>query len=195
MSPLVAARALSIVGHPALLMPVAIALAAFAADAPARLLSLAVGSAVAVTVVVGVYSVWQVRAGRWAHVDASRPVERRQLTRFLAALMGAIAVLLWAAGQASTVVCAPLFAALPVLAAHALRRRLKVSLHAAYAVFAAALLWPHALGASLLGLLALGVAWSRLELQRHTRAEVLLGLLFGALSGAALQWLLAQGPA
>ena len=191
MSRLFAARALSIIGHPALLMPIAIAATAAAAEAPPQLLRVAFGSAVAVAAVVGLFSLWQVRAGRWLHVDASRPSERRQLTRLLAVLLGAIALALWASGQASAVAAGPLPVALPVLVAHALRRRLKVSLHAAYAVLAAALLWPHVLGTALVGLLALGVAWSRLELRRHTRAEVLAGLLLGALSGAALQLLLA----
>lgn len=191
MSRTLVARALSIIGHPALLMPLAIAVAATATEAPPQLLRVAFGSAVAVAAVVGLFSLWQVRAGRWLHVDASRPSERRQLTRLLAVLLGAIAVALWASGQAPAVTAGPLLVALPVVVAHALRRRLKVSLHAAYAVLAAALLWPQLLGTALVGLLALGVAWSRLELRRHTRAEVLAGLLLGAASGAALQLLLA----
>lgn len=191
MSRTLVARALSIIGHPALLMPLAIAVAATATEAPPQLLRVAFGSAVAVAAVVGLFSLWQVRAGRWLHVDASRASERRQLTRLLAVLLGAIAVALWASGQAPAVTAGPLLVALPVVAAHALRRSLKVSLHAAYAVLAAALLWPQLLGTALVGLLALGVAWSRLELRRHTRAEVLAGLLLGAASGAALQLLLA----
>lgn len=191
MSRTLVARALSIIGHPALLMPLAIAVAATATEAPPQLLRVAFGSAVAVAAVVGLFSLWQVRAGRWLHVDASRPSERRQLTRLLAVLLGAIAVALWASGQAPAVTAGPLLVALPVVAAHALRRSLKVSLHAAYAVLAAALLWPQLLGTALVGLLALGVAWSRLELRRHTRAEVLVGLLLGATSGAALHLLLA----
>jgi membrane-associated phospholipid phosphatase len=138
-------------------------------------------------VIVGLYSLWQVRAGRWAHVDASQPRERHQLNQFLAALLGGAAVLLWAAGQPPPVVLGPLLAAGLVLLAHGLRRWLKVSLHAAFAVFAAALVWPHP-GLTLgLALLAVGVAWSRLALRRHTWAEVLLGLLFGAAGGLAFR--------
>lgn len=187
MTVLLAARALSIVGHPALLMPAAVAVAASGAGAPPRLLPVALGTAVAVAVIVGLYSLWQVRAGRWEHVDASQPRERRQLNLFLAALLGGAAVLLWAAGQPAPVALGPLLAAGLVLLAHGLRRWLKVSLHAAFAVFAAALVWPQ-LGLTLgLALLAVGVAWSRLALQRHTRAEVLLGLLFGAAGGGAFR--------
>ncbi len=141
-------------------------------------------------VIVGLYSLWQVRAGHWVHVDASQPRERHQLNLFLAGLLGAAAVLLWAMGQSPAVASGPLLAALLVLLTHALRRRLKVSLHAAFALFAAAMVWPHALGTLAIGLLAIGVAWSRLVLRRHTLAEVLVGLLLGAACGAALHVLL-----
>ena len=182
-----AARTLSIVGHPALLMPLAVAVAASGAGAPPQLLQVALGTAVAVAVIVGLYSLWQVRAGRWAHVDASQPRERRQLNRFLAALLGGAALLLWTLGQPPQVALGPLLAALLVLLAHGLQRWLKVSLHAAFALFAAALAWPH-VGLTLgLVLLAAGVAWSRLVLRRHTRAEVLLGLLLGTACGGAFR--------
>jgi hypothetical protein len=182
-----AARTLSIVGHPALLMPLGVALGASGADAPPRLLQVALSTAVTVAVIVGLYSLWQVRAGRWAHVDASQPRERSQLTLFLAALLGGAAGLLWALGQPLPVVLGPLLAALLVLLAHGLRRRLKVSLHATFALFAAALVWPHA-GLTLgLVLLSAGVAWSRLVLGRHTLAEVLLGLLLGMAGGVVFR--------
>lgn len=191
MSLIAAARALSIVGHPAVLMPVAVAAAASGPGAPPQLLRVALGTAVAVAVIVGLYSLWQVRRGRWAHVDASHPAERSQLNLVLAGLLCAAAALLWALGQPPAVAAGPLLAALLVLLTHALRRWLKVSLHAAFALFAAALVWPHLPGTLAIAALALGVAWSRLVLHRHTLAEVLTGLLFGAAFGAALRLSLA----
>lgn len=190
MSATLVARALSVIGHPALLMPASIAAAAHMAEAPPALLRLAVGSAVAVALIVGLFSLWQVRSGRWRHVDASLPGERRQLTRLLAALLCAVAALAWAGGYSAPVAAGPLPVALPVLAAHALRTRMKLSLHAAYAAFAVPLLWPALPGAGAAAALALGVAWSRLILRRHTRAEVLIGLVLGACSGALLRALL-----
>ena len=70
--------------------------------------------------------------------------------------------------------------------AHKRMRWLKVSLHAAFAVFAAALVWPGVASVSLMLALAAGVAWSRLVLQRHTLAEVVVGLLLGSASGLVL---------
>jgi heme/copper-type cytochrome/quinol oxidase subunit 3 len=79
-----------------------------------------------------------------------------------------------------------------VLAALALRRRMKLSLHCAFGAYAAALLWPVWPALAGLAALSLAVAWSRLQLQRHTRQEVLAGLVVGALAGLAFN-LLAVG--
>jgi len=182
-----AARGLSVLGHPGLLMPLALALAGHGTDTPRRWLWVALATALAVAVIVGVYSLWQVQRGRWEHVDASQPHERRQLNRLLLLLLCAAAALLWALGQPPALAAGPLLAALVVLLAHLLRRWLKVSLHAAFAVLAVALVWPALPATPALALLACGVAWSRRVLGRHTRTEVLLGLLLGAACGAALQ--------
>ena len=183
-----AARALSVVGHPALLVPVAVAGAAWARQAPAAVLLVAVLASAAVAALVGVCSVAQVRAGRWGHVDASAPRERAQLNLFLVPLLLGAALLLVLAGQPLFIAAGLAAGAAVVVVALGLRRWLKLSLHAAFAVFAAALWWPHlvAVGASLL--LAGGVAWSRLVLRRHHWHEVLLGLLVGAAAGAVLRW-------
>jgi membrane-associated phospholipid phosphatase len=70
-----------------------------------------------------------------------------------------------------------------VVFAQLLRRWLKVSLHAAFAMFSAALVWQSpAVFALSLGL-AVAVGWSRCELHRHTPREVLVGLLAGAAAG------------
>ena len=183
MSRTVAARALSVLGHPALLMPVSVILAAATKNAPPRVLYAAAAAAVFVAVSVVVYSLVQVRAGRWSHVDASIPRERSQLNFFLAFLLFGGAALLWWSGQPR-----PIFTGLAVGGALvgfalALRGWLKVSLHAAFAVFAASLLWPSLPAVALVLLLAAGVSWSRLVLRRHTLQEVGVGLLAGGLAG------------
>jgi membrane-associated phospholipid phosphatase len=182
-----AARTLSVIGHPGLLVPAAVAVAASGPEVSPQLLPVALATALAVALIVGLYSLWQVRAGRWAHIDASHPRERHQLNLFLAVLLGGAAALLWALGQPRSVALGPLLIGLVVALTHLLRRWLKVSLHAACALFAVAMVWPHPLLTPAVALLAAGVAWSRLVLGRHTLAEVLLGLLFGAAAGAAFR--------
>lgn len=191
LSRLTFARILSIVGHPALLMPLAVVGSAVARGAPAPVLQAAALASGAVAVGVGLYSLRQVRAGHWQHMDASVPRERSQLNLFLVLVLSGMAVLLVGTGQPPVVAAGLGVGAGVVAAAHLVRRWLKLSLHAAFGVFAAALAWPGVLAMLVLLLLAAGVGWSRLALGRHTRGEVLLGLALGAFAGLLFQGLAA----
>jgi hypothetical protein len=187
MSITLAARTLSVVGHPGLLVPTAVAWGASRANVPLPLLHAAVATALLVALIVAAYSLWQVRTGHWSHVDASHPRERRQLNRFLVGLLfAATAVLAWWA-PAPGLALGPALAGALVVVIHLLRRWLKVSQHAAFAAFAATLVWPGVAGTVLMLALAAGVAWSRLVLRRHTLLEVALGLLLGAAAGATFR--------
>jgi hypothetical protein len=178
-----AARALSVIGHPALLMPAAVAGSAAANGAPPRVLHLGLAAAVAIALCVIAFSLVQVGAGRWSHVDASVPRERSQLNLVLCVLLFGAAGLLWWSGQPRLLSLGLGLGGAMVVAAQLLRRWLKLSLHAAFAVFAAALWWPNAAGAAVVLLLAAAVSWSRLALRRHTGIEVTAGLLAGAAAG------------
>lgn len=185
------ARLLSIVGHPALAMPAAILLAATQAGAPEALRRVALGVALAIAGAVAAYSVVQVRAGRWAHVDASVPAERLQLNLVLVLLLALASVALWSRGAPSALVAGVGLSAAMVVVALACRRAMKLSLHCAFGTYAAALQWPMLVPLVAFVALAVVVAWSRLQLGRHTRAEVVAGLCLGTIAGVVLQWLAA----
>lgn len=178
------ARALSILGHPLLVLPAATLLLAAGDGAdPQRLsrLALALGG---LAVLVMAYSWWQVRRRRWAHVDASNQGERRSLNRFLLAAFAIGAVLAWTwAGQrelALGLALSALLIALAMLSA----RWWKLSLHVAFAVFAAVLLWHMSWQACAGGLLfAAAVAWSRWVLTRHVPRDLIAGAAAGGLAG------------
>ena len=180
-----AARLLSIVGHPGVLMPAAVAIGSASADLPTAQVRAALAAALAVAAIIGAFSLWQVRRGRWAHVDASQPHERRQLNPFAALLLLAVALVLAGRGGSAQGAVGAALAATLVLAAQTLGRRMKLSLHGAFAAYAAAIAWPAEAASLALALLALGVGWSRVQLRRHTRVEVLAGLALGALAGLA----------
>lgn len=172
---------LSVLGHPLLLMPLAVALSLRARGADGAVLVLALGLTVVVALTVAVYSVIQVRRRRWGHVDATRPAERRQLNRFALGLMAACAgvgaVVAWPVGLG-------LGAGVAVLGAGLLLQgRLHLSLHAGFGALAVALVWPQMLAMGLLALLVAGVCWSRLALGRHRPRDVVAGLGAGALAG------------
>jgi membrane-associated phospholipid phosphatase len=180
------ARALSIIGHPALLIPIAVAASASARMASAVQVRDAVLTCVFVALATMAFSVYMVRRGMWGHVDASGVAERRELNVFLAALLlGAAGALHWL-GQPRAVVMGLGLSGAMVVVAWAARGWLKISLHAAFAVYAAGIAWPALLVSAAIALLAVGVAWSRVVLRRHTVAEVLVGAVLGAVAAGAL---------
>lgn len=180
------ARAISILGHPMLVLPLAAVVLALAKGHGRLALWIAVGFAGFATVVMA-YSWWQVRRGSWAHVDASGQGERRSLNRFLLVVLTASAALAFWSGAPRELALGLALSALMVLVAIRTARWWKLSLHMAFVIYAALLLVQIAWWASLLGLaFAAAVAWSRLHLQRHVPLDLVAGACTGALAGIAL---------
>ena len=188
------ARVVSVSGHPMVALPLA-ALALTAARGQYRIaLWMALGFT-AFAALVMAYSSWQVRRGRWSHVDASGKNERKSLNRFLlAALLVSTACAAWSGFSAQLTLGLALSATM-VLAAMLTSRWCKLSLHMAFVVFAVFLLLLDApWWAGLAGLCFAGaVAWSRLALRRHVPRDLIAGAAVGALAGIAFALAVAAG--
>lgn len=148
------------------------------------------GSVVALTVFIGLWSLRQTRRGVYSNFDVSQRTQRRSFYPVLVSVVGlATATLFWqSVGQFRYGL---LFVWLQLLLCYGLNFWLKVSLHATLSFFlACAVLHLHAGW----GLLAMGIATliaaSRLVLQRHTLPELVVGTLVGLTAGAGLVWLL-----
>lgn len=180
------ARAVSILGHPMLVMPLAACLATrnrHGDDATA----LPVLAAIAVLgLLVLAYSASRVRGGHWQHVDASAPDERHGLNVFLLGLFVLAATLAaWHTGH-SPITVALLLAAAVILLALLTAPWCKLSLHVAFACFA--IFVPGSLAAAGgMAILAVAVAWSRLQLGRHDRRDIVVGALAGMVAGILFQ--------
>lgn len=184
------ARALSIVGHPVLVLPLAAWLAG-ARGGPGSGSTLA-GFAGFGALVMG-WSWWQVQRGHWTHVDASDRGERRTLNRFLLVALALGALLAWRFAPAPVALAIGL-SLLLVLAALLSARWCKLSLHVAFASYAAVLLWRIGPWATALGLgFAAALAWSRWRLERHAPRDLVAGALAGAAAGL-LFWRLSAWP-
>ncbi len=172
------ARTLSIVGHPVLVLPLAAWLAQARGAGAADAIALAAFGALALA-----WSWWQVRRGRWAHVDASAPAERRALNRFLLVALTAGTLLAWRFAPSALALAIGM--SLPmVLAAVLMSAWCRLSLHVAFATYAALLLWQVGPWATALGLaFAAALAWSRLRLERHTPRDLAAGALAGGAAG------------
>lgn len=188
------ARAVSILGHPMVVLPGAAVAVALSQGQRTQALWMAAGFALFAVLVMG-WSWWQVRRGAWAHVDASQRQERRTLNRFLLlALLGAALVAL-VSGQPRALALGLALAALLIAVAQLAARWCKLSLHLAFVAYAAVLLggisvWAGAL-AALFGAL---VAWSRLALARHVPRDLWAGAIAGAAAGLLFWWLSARLP-
>lgn len=185
------ARALSIFGHPMLVLPVAVLLIVLARGDARTAVASGMAFATFAALVMG-YSWWQVRRGRWSHVDASATHERRALNRFLLVALTAGAWLVaWRGGQPLLALGLALSAAM-ILTAMLTARWCKLSLHLAFIVFAACLLRELGTAWMFVALsFAAAVAWSRLALERHTRRDLVAGAVTGAAAGLAF-WPLAS---
>jgi len=173
------ARFVSIAGHPIVLIPAAL----ITARAPVRVLGLFVAAMLAAAL----YVVAGLRAGKWTDIDVSRREQRAGLyLACLLAVLGAAAAFALS-GAPAWALRRPLVAAGLLVACGLVNLRLKASLHAAFAVYAAALVGPaHALPFSFFAVLSVLVAWSRIPLDRHTPLEAACGWGLGALAGGVL---------
>jgi hypothetical protein len=185
------ARCVSIIGHPLVLAPAAGLLAALSQDASVRLMRLLLVALLAASLVVLAFSLWNVRSGRWAHIDASNPSERRVLNGFLVGLLLFGSAVAWRTDPAHQLSIGLLIAGLAVVTALALSPILKISLHTCFAALAAGFLWPAPVALATGAVIVVALAWSRVTLRRHTLAEVFSGAFVGGLSAVAFHVLAA----
>lgn len=179
------ARWVSIVAHPFAVVVALLVAAAYELEGAAGLRT-ALPLALAAVTPVALLMHRQVRRGRWQNVDASNREERPVLFAVAAATMAGLLVWLALRDGGAFAVRGLLATLAMVAVAAAVNRRLKLSLHMAFAAFAAtALLWLGSPAGWALAALLPALAWSRLALARHVAAE----LLGGALLGVAAGWL------
>ncbi len=179
------ARTVSIVGHPVVLLFAAALIAATSRGASARQLWLVAGTLVMLSAIALGYSWFQVRAGRWAHIDASVREERASLNFVLASALLLSALLSWLSNRQPALPLALALCGALVVVAFLTGRWVKVSLHTAFATFATILVWSIKPAFYAGVAMTAAVVWSRLVLRRHVAADIVSGLLLGAAAGVA----------
>jgi len=183
-----AARTVSIVGHPVVLLLAAALIAASSRGASLQQLGLIGGTLVVLSVIALGFSWFQVRNGRWAHIDASGREERTSLNVFLAILLLLSALLLRVLSHRTAMSAAFALSGALVVIALLVARWVKVSLHAAFAAFATALVWPIKLAVIAGVVVTSAVVWSRMVLGRHVASDIVAGLLLGIAAGVCYQF-------
>lgn len=177
----------SVLAHPFVLVPILVAIVASRSLPPQR------AAAVVAFVVAGsiLPMLWmimrRVRSGGWSDHDVSVREQRTGMYPAALAIVTATILLLLLIDPPRAVLHGTVAVLALIGTASIINLRLKVSLHTAFAWFTAVCLYSvsPALGMGA-GLVALAVAWSRLELRRHTLAEVAVGILLGVTIGVML---------
>ncbi|TYC89181.1 hypothetical protein [Novosphingobium sp. BW1] len=175
------ARGISTVGHPAIVLPTAsVVTLAGTGEAGLRVPSLILGLALVSGLLL--WSWKKVRHGHWRHFDASALSERAQWNR--QGLLATLAAAITAAFLGDKTLAGILAASTSIFGiAWISGDYLKLSQHVAFAILAAGIYARvHPELALIQGLLTATIAWSRLELARHGRLEILAGVLTGILA-------------
>ena len=181
------ARWISILGHPFVLIPLLVA-AVTARSMPPERVALIVGIVLLVSVVPMLLLMSRrVRSGAWTNYDVSVREQRSGMYPVAMAIAGVTTLVLLVVGTPRPVMYGVAATLVLIVIASVVNLWLKISLHVAFAVFTAASLVSLGWGVTAGGLLlALAIAWSRLELGRHTWPEVIGGALLGAVVGVGL---------
>jgi membrane-associated phospholipid phosphatase len=169
------------------LLPAAALIAASTRGASLQQLRFIGGALVMLGVIALGFSWFQVRTGRWVHIDASQRGERTSLNVFLALLLLLSALLLWILTRRPPMSIGLALSSALVATALLIARWVKVSLHAAFAAFATTLVWPITLAVVAGVAITAVVVWSRLVLGRHVVADIVAGLLLGVAAGQGYQ--------
>lgn len=177
----------STVGHPLLILPLAIGFVLNDSGASAAWLPLSL--VLLSLLVVAAFVVRAKAKDQISDLDVSRREQRPRLYLLSISAVAVSAVLMWRFGQPPQVWQGALVA-MGLLLASAMVNQLglKASLHTSFGVYAAGVLATTNLTLGLLGLaLAALVGWSRVVLGRHSWPEVAAGLMLGLVSAAALR--------
>lgn len=181
------ARWISILLHPFVTVTVMVAAVGARVAGPGEAFRSVTLVGLIVLLPLGWLMVRQVKRGRWQNVDASDRRERPALYWAALAAMLALAAILVARDPASYLARGSLGVLAMLLLAAIATRWVKVSLHMAFATFAAVcLLMLGSLVGPILLFILPPLAWSRLALGRHRAPEVVLGTLLGGITGLGL---------
>lgn len=180
------ARFISLIGHPALLMPLVAAISVANSGKQAQNL-LPVFIAISFALLVVIFCLFKTKTGQWTHVDASQKNERKELNLVASATLFLGAIALYICNQVYALVFAVALSGVIVLVCHFFSKVAKPSLHVGFAVFASCLIIPNTTAVITILAFAVFIGWSRLYLQRHTRVDLAIGAGIGLFAGASFQ--------
>lgn len=175
------AQFISTIGHPLISIPtfVLIVMFSFEKTEKASFVSFLIIGGVIFPMVI--WMLIQTRQGKYSNFDVSVRNERKSLFVFTLPLLAIVTIILFATHQSKSLCLSVFFAFLLALVSHLVNFYIKSSLHVSLTIYLAAMVFPlnNILGI-ILFLFSILIGWSRIELKRHTRIEVVVGGIIGA---------------
>lgn len=139
---------------------------------------------------IGLKTIWGVRKGTYTNLDVSDQAQRQKWFIATTVLLLLVTIIIWLTNQDRTLRLAVTCSLMLLVAAQAVNRRIKASMHLAFHVFLGLLILYFNWIAGLLFLMfAPLLAWSRIHLRRHVWKEVVVGVMLGIVLGIAF-WVL-----
>jgi membrane-associated phospholipid phosphatase len=181
------AKYISIVGHPLITVPMIVVIGLFHYQDfnSALFVSILVVCGTIIPLTIKMYR--NTQNGVYSNFDVSNQAERKSWYFFALALMFVLVLILFFTGQPFALQVSFLLAALLLLTSQVVNYIVKSSLHVSFNVFLSFLLlsisFAIACGFFLFILL---IAWSRIELKRHTMKETIVGAVLGLIFGLLL---------
>jgi membrane-associated phospholipid phosphatase len=175
------AQLLSVLGHPFIFVPIVALFAGWHVLTPRDAAVGVLTVVLSCLVPISIYILFKVRRGEFSDLDISQRKDRPHLFTVGVTMLSLTCVILYLTHQSFAFVRGCAAAIVLVCLGWAFNLWIKPSMHAGFAMLTSFSLWP--LGARIafpMTLFAILVGWSRVILARHTKLEVVIGLIFGA---------------
>jgi len=176
------AQCLSLLGHPFIFVPIVALLVGWHVLTPGEAAFGVLTIVLACLLPISIYIFRKVKRREWSDLDVSQRKDRPYLFIVGVTLLILACLILHLTHQPPAFVRGCTAAIVLVCSGGLLNFWIKLSMHAGFAMLTSFSLWP--LGAKVafpMTIFAILVGWSRIILSRHTKLEVVIGLILGAI--------------
>lgn len=181
-----AAKIVSVLGHPFVLLALTVLAATASKESPARAAIIGLITVTATVLPMLFIIRRKVKSGKWSDHDVSDAAQRRSFYPIMMAILALALTVFFILDFPRPLLAGMLISLAILLVAMFVNRYSKISLHLSFAVYFALSLFAVSFRTGTIFLIfAAGVGWSRVRLARHSTPQVLSGALLGAIAGIA----------
>lgn len=173
---------ISIIGHPLLTIPLFVVIILYGSDgfSKATLNSSLIIGCIFIPIILWMYI--KSKNGSYTNFDVSDQTQRKSLFWFALPLLLLVTIILFATNQSKNLCISVLFALILLVISQVINLFVKSSLHVSFNIYLSSLVFTVNYKIGILVLLFTGLLmWSRVKLGRHSKKEVVVGMIVGIL--------------